>query len=297
MNTYISWVDFARATSGLEYSTIIGNTGYINGTNAVGTTSLAIQPNTIVQINKYDIITIFDGINSETVKATGITSIGSSTIAITPTTFAHSDGVPYCTDGILGSLADQIVKASQWLETLCRQSLFSTTYTSELLGMPTMRAAIDTHYVLHFRPRHWPVQSISNISITTIPGDSIQYDPAQIFIDSDKQICTMPNMQALPSVGSGQAPYPIWNVMNYFRTAQLSINYTSGFTTIPADVLEAAVLLTSDILSKRNNPTGAPEIRSGSRMEVAMIRGELTGDSLLFKRAKRILDNYTMESF
>jgi hypothetical protein len=160
-----------------------------------------------------------------------------------------------------------------------------------------MRATIDTHYVLHFKPRHWPIQSLTAMAISAIVGNTTQYDPTQVFIDSDKQICTMPNMQPLPGVGSGQVPYPIWNVQSYFRTAQLQITYSAGFSVIPPDVLEAAVLLTSDIIAKRLNPAGSPELRSGSRMEVAMIRGELTGDSLLFKRAKRILDNYTVESF
>jgi hypothetical protein len=160
-----------------------------------------------------------------------------------------------------------------------------------------MRASIDNHYVLHFRPRHWPIQSLTELSISQVPNFTINYDPTQVVIDSDKQICVMPNMQPLPFQGSGQAPYPIWSVMSNLVFAQLNINYQSGFAVMPMDVIEACILLTSDILAKRMNPYGAPELKSGQRQIIANIKSETTGESLLFKRAKAILDNYTMQSF
>ena len=254
-------------------------------------------PTLSTAINQYDVLTIFDGSSSEIVTATANAVIGTSSVAVTPTQFAHSAGTCYCTDGVLGSLADQIVKASQWLETICKQSLYFSTYTNEELAMPTMRGAIDNHYALHFRPRHWPIGSISAISITTVPGGTVNFDPAQIIIDSDKQICSMPNIAALPAAGSGQAPYPIWSVPSRYRGAQLTLTYTAGYTTIPPDVTEAAVLLTSDILAKRQNPVGAPDLGSGTRRLSAVLRGDNSGESLLYKRAKKILDNYTVQSF
>jgi hypothetical protein len=265
-----------------------------------GAISLPITPAlTAIQINTYDVITIFDGSSSELVTATSGASIGAASIPITATTYAHNAGTPYCTDGALGSLADQIVKASQWLETICRQSLFLTTYTNEELAMPSMRAAIDNAYALHFRPRHWPIQSLSSMSIAGTPGTGISFDPTQVFINSDKQICTMPNMQPLPLPGSGQAPYPIWNVPSRQRMAQLTLTYQSGYaaSAMPADVTEAAVLLTSDLLAKRQNPIGAPDISSGNRHISAVLRGDNSGESLLMKRACRILSNYEMQSF
>jgi hypothetical protein len=297
LNTYISWFDYQRSTTGLEYLSLLGNTGRLSGTTTLGSTTLNVIPNLTVQINQYDIITIFDGSNSENVTATGTALVGASTIPVTATQFAHVAGTPFSTDGVLGSLAEAIIRSSQYLETICKQSLFQTTYTNEQLAMPTMRASIDNQYALHFRPRHWPIQSLTALSITTTVGDTIQYDPTQVIIDSDKQICSMPNMQPLPLPGSGQAPYPIWNVTGRYREAQVTITYVAGFSTLPSDVIEASVLLTSDILAKRENPIGALDVSSGTRHISAAIRGEATGDSILFKRARKILDNYTVQAF
>lgn len=297
MNTYLSWFDWQRTTTGLEWGSLVGNTGRISGATSIGAVSLPVVPALTVAINQFDIVTIFDGSSSETVTATASAIVGATSISVSATTYAHAAGTSYCTDGILGSLADQIVKASQELETICKQSLFLSTYTNELLAMPTMRGSIDNHYALHFRPRHWPIQSLASLSITTVPNNTIQYDPTQVIIDSDKQICSMPNMQPLPLAGSGQAPYPIWNTVSRYQQAQLAITYTAGYSTMPADVIEAAVLLTSDILAKRLNPVGAPDIQSGDRHISAVLRGDNSGESLLVKRAKKILDNYTMQSF
>lgn len=296
MNTYLSWFDWQRTTTGLEWGSLIGNAGRI-GATSIGATSLSVIPARGGQVNQYDLITIFDGATSEIVTATATVLAGVSTIPTTATMYAHNAGTCYCTDGILGSLADQIIKASQQLETICRQPLFLTTYTNELLAIPTMRASINNHYGLHFRPRHWPIDSLTSLSITTVPGSTVTYDPSQVVIDSDKQICSMPNMQPLPLAGSGQAPYPIWNVSNRNQEAQLNITYVGGFSVMPYDVIEAAVLLTSDILAKRLNPLGAADLQSGDRHISALLRGDLSGESLLRKRARDILYNYTMQSF
>ncbi len=297
MNTYISWFDWQRTTTGLEWGSLVGNTGRISVTTLAAHTTLSIVPVLTVAINQFDLITIFDGANSEIVTATVGASIGAGSISVSATAFDHAAGTPYCTDGVLGSLADQIVKASQQVETICKQSLWLTTYSNELLAMPTMRGSIDNHAALHFRPRHWPIQSLTSLSITTVPGSTVQYDPTQVIIDSDKQICSMPNMQPLPLSGSGQAAYPIWNTTSRYQAAQLAISYTAGYATMPADVVEAAVLLTSDILAKRLNPIGAPDLGSGQRHISAVLRGDNSGQSLLYKKAQHILDFYSMESF
>ena len=297
MNTYISWFDWQRTTTGLEWLSLVGNTGRVSSSVSIGVVSLPVVPTLTVQINQWDLVTIFDGSSSEIVTATATAIVGASTISTTATVYAHSAGTCYSTDGVLGSLADQIIKASQQLETICRQSLFLTTYTNELLAIPTMRASINNHYGLHFRPRHWPIDSLTSLSITRVPGTTINYDPSQVIIDSDKQICSMPNMQPLPVAGSGQAPYPIWNVANRNQEAQLTITYVGGFSVMPYDVIEAAVLLTSDILAKRLNPVGAPDLASGARHISAVLRGDTSGESLLYKRAFKTLNNYTVQSF
>jgi hypothetical protein len=299
-SAYLSCFDYALSPSGIEYNSLVANMTRVadSGVLAGATTLPVIPPGIQTTLNRYDRVSIFDGSSSEQVLVTVSTdTTGVQEIQCSPLQYAHVAGTPICSDGFLGSLATTIFAASQQLETICRQSLFLTTYTNELLAIPTMRAAIDNHYALHFRPRHWPIDSLTSLSITTVPGSTISYDPTQVIIDSDKQICSMPNMQPLPLAGSGQAPYPIWNTVSRLQQAQLTIAYQAGFSTMPADVIEAAVLLTSDILAKRLNPVGAPDIASGDRHISAVLRGDNSGQSLLVKRAQQILDNYTMQSF
>jgi len=296
VNSYISWFDWQRSVTGLEWDSLIGNKGRLTSATALGATTLPVTALT-VQLNQYDVLTIFDGSSSENVIVQSTAAVNATSITISATTYTHALGTPFSSDGVLGSLAEHILRASQLLETICKQTLFTFTYTNEKLAMPTMRASIDNQWALHFRPRHWPVNSISALSITTVVGDTINYDPAQVIIDSDKQICSMPNMMPLPLPGSGQSPYPIWNVTSRYREAQVTLTYQAGYATLPYDIIEAATLLVSDQLAKRDNPIGALEVSSGNRHISAAIRGETTGDSILFKRAKKILDNYTVQAF
>jgi len=307
MNTYLDQLDFIRATSGLEYQSLIGNSTRFTSTQAAAATALSVPASgtgsVTVQLNYFDRITIFDGSNTEVVQvgsagaAVGATSI--PLLSGTSLAFSHAVGVAWCSDGTIGSLADQIVDASAWVETFCNQALLLTTYTNELLAMPTMRASINNRGGLHFRPRHWPIQSLSALSVETQPGVSIAYDPTQVFIDSDKQICSMPYMQPLVVQGPSQTPYPTFPVYDRRTEAQLTLTYQAGYaySTLPGDIKEAGVLVVSDFLAKRHNPVGAAQINSGGTQIVTVLRGDTTGESMLIKRAMKILIKYAMESF
>jgi hypothetical protein len=294
LNTYVSWLDWSKSTTGLEWSSLVGNTGRISSNTSQNATNLVITPNLTVQLNKYDTVTIFDGPNSEIVTVSTNTSAGAGTIPVSATAYSHADGTPYCTDGAMGSLAQEIIRASQYAETICKQALFLTTYTDEKLAMPTMRGSIDGNHNLHFRPRHWPIQTLSTLSIS-MSASVTQYDPSQVVIDSDKQICSMPNM--LPLVSNAISQYPIRNISSRNQYAQLIITYSAGYATIPADVVQAVILLVSDYLGIRQNPIGAVDIFSGERKISSVLKGDNTGQSLLYKKAKSILDNYTVQSF
>jgi hypothetical protein len=294
---YLSCFDYALSPSGLEYNSLIANMTRVASPGVIaGATSLPLIAGLTVALNPYDRLSIFDGAFSETVVIASTAILGATSVTCSPLQYPHAVGVPVCGDGVMGSLANAILTASTYLENICQQSLFQTTYTNELLAMPTIRASMDNQNTLHFRPRHWPINSLSAIAIESMPNLSITYDPTQVVIDSDKQICTMPNLQ--PLVSSGQAPYPIWGTgMSRNQWSQLSITYMSGFAVLPFDVIEAAILLTSDILAKRLNPQGAPDLGSGSRHISAVLRGDNSGESLLYKRARALLNPYSMESF
>lgn len=301
-NAYISCFDFARSPSGLEYGSLIGNMGRFTTTQAQGSNTLTVPtygPNSVqVVLSQFDHITIFDGSNSEVVSVQSAVTIGATSIPlVTPTQFAHSAGVAWCSDGALGSLADAIFSASQWIETLCRQSLFQTAYTSEILRMPTMRAALAHDGVLHFRPRHFPIATLSSLTINTTQSSSVSYDTTQVFIDGDKQVCELP--QLTPVGGQSSSPLIVQMAITRKQSAWITINYSAGYaaSALPTDITEAAILLTSDILAKRQNPMGAVEVGSGGRRVAAVLRGDNAGESLLYKRAFKILNNYTVQPF
>src|SRR6185312_6605476 len=165
MNAYLDCIQYARlAPTGLILSGYTGNMARISACSA-GASSLTV-PATTVALNQYDDLYLFDGSNTEVLQvgvagaAQGVTSIP----LLNPTAYAHSAGKAYCTDGTDGSLGEQIMTASQWIEDICHQSLWSSTYT-ETLRMPTMRASIDNQRSLNFRPRHSPVMSLASLTL------------------------------------------------------------------------------------------------------------------------------------
>src|SRR6266702_2339804 len=204
------------STSGLEYNSLVANMTRVGGSGVLaGATTLPIiAPGIQTTLNPYDHLTIFDGSSSETVSVTVATdTTGAQAVQCSALQYSHMVGTPVCGDGIAGSLANAIVAASTYLENICQQSLFLSTYTNELIAMPTIRASIDNHGVMHFRPRHWPINSITSVAINSLPNVTTVYDPTQVFLDSDKEICSIPNMQPL-SIGGGQSPYLMWNTAN-----------------------------------------------------------------------------------
>jgi len=66
VNSYISWFDWQRSVTGLEWDSLIGNKGRLTSATALGATTLPVTALT-VQLNQYDVLTIFDGSSSENV--------------------------------------------------------------------------------------------------------------------------------------------------------------------------------------------------------------------------------------
>lgn len=302
MNTYLDCFDFIRSTSGLEYQSLIGNTARFTSLQPAGSLSLTVPTSgansVTVQLNYFDRITIFDGSSSEVVQvdtagaAPGATSIP----LIAATQFAHAKGVAWCSDGIAGSLADQIVDASSWIEQECYQPLLTTTWTNEYLTMPTLRANIANDGSLTFRPRHWPVVSVSALKIAYTQTLATTYDASQVFIDGNKRLCSVPNLIQFPAQQSSNAIPP---PPSRSQGAQLVLTYQSGYNyaSLPGAIREAGILVTSEYVAKRHNPIGAPELADASTRVSAIIRGEQTGESLLVTRARTILEKYSIKLF
>src|SRR5262245_21877983 len=157
-NAYIDCFTYKRAVTGLETESLIGNIGRLTQAALVGDTSIHVGPSTTIALSQFDQLTIFDGSNSEVcMVGSGGANIGASVIPLLqPLQFAHAAYTVYCTDGVMGSLADELIEASNWIENITQQNLYQQTYTNETLDIPGMRASIDNRGMLVFRPRDFP---------------------------------------------------------------------------------------------------------------------------------------------
>ena len=297
-NLYIDHFQYQRSPSGLESASLLGNSMRFTSLTAAAATTIPNTPNLTVQLNQYDQVTIFDGPNSEVVIVAATATVGASsfTIQAPGLQFQHAAGVPMCSNGVLGSLADQIVSACDWLESdFTYQSLFQNTYTSEILPMPSMRASIDNQNALVLRPTHFPITAINSIVLQAQQGQTLTLAVAQAFIDASAQTVRVPILNA-----TGPTSQVFFPQQPMSRTANMwaTIGYTAGFVpaALPPAIRDGAVLLVSEILRRRYNPTGADQVRSGGVSQVAMLRGDMTGESLFVKQAARKLARYKVRS-
>jgi hypothetical protein len=149
---------------------------------------------------------------------------------------------------------------------------------------------------LTFRTKQYPITAINSLYIGTTLNTLQQYDQTQAVIDANELV----SVPQLIAVGSGSSTYSIvQSQVNRRMNAYLQVNYTAGYTasTMPSDIKDAAILLTSALLARRDNPGGFDSVKEGQGMMVATLRGDQSGDSLLVKNAKFLLANYTLRVF
>jgi hypothetical protein len=240
-----------------------------------------ITPATTVALKQFDQLTIFDGPSSEQVQLAADAAVGSTVITLLAgTQYAHAAYTLVCSDGVDGSLADQIVFASAWIENITLQSLFAATYTNEKLRIPSMRAAwSEGNQELVFRPRQFPVTAVSALSLKSSTSETA-YDVSKILIDDTEQTASLASV-CMSSQQSG---------------LYLQLTYTAGYpvATFPKDIRDAAVLLTSELLSRQKNPSGAIEYQLGKRRFRFSERG---GQSQLVCEATNKLRSYSVKAF
>jgi hypothetical protein len=302
MTTFSAYIDhfqYQRSPSGLESASLIGNSMRLSGAVVIGATTLPVAQNILVALNANDRITIFDGLNSEVVIVASAATVGASSITIQSPGFVanHAQYTPCCSDGILGSLADEIVNASDWLENICQQSLlYNGTATTETLRMPSMRASIDNGNILTIRPRNFPIGALNSLAIKSNNSVSTSYDATQAIIEATGQSISVP---WLIGGSGGGSTYSLTTQVSRQSTQWLTINYNKGYTlaTLPGSVKDACVLLTSDILARRQNTTGADSIIIGKKSMVTSARGDTSAMSGLLKAAMRQLQSYVAEAY
>jgi hypothetical protein len=294
-NTYISHFDYMRATTGQETASLVGNSGRLTG-NAAGATSLGVTPHLTIEQIQYDQVYIFDGSNSEivTVGSAGA-AIGASSIPVSACQFAHAAGTAYCTDGTLGSLAAEIITASDMVEDTCLQSLLLSTRI-DTLSLQTTRAAVGKDHVLVTRPMNFPVQTVTSL-VLNVPGSAqVTFDATQAFLDGGQQLVKF--FQLIPT---GSVPFgsPFQTMLNQRTVGTVVLTYTSGFAyaSMSPRIKKACVLYVSDLLSKRRNSVGASEYTSGHvKMKWGHI-GDTSGESDLIKQARGLLSSFIQEAF
>lgn len=303
-NTYIDAITYSKAPTGLNLTGQIGNIGRITAASAGATSLTLTQALTSMALNQYDALYVTDGPNSEILQVgSGGAAIGATSIPLQAATqFVHAGGTAYVTDGTQGSLGQAIFEASRWIEDeICRQALWATTYTSEILTMPTMRASLDNQYGLHFRPRHFPISTLTSVIIQTNAFNTVTYDVTQAIIDSDQQTVDLSPLAVISSQASqiAQASPWMWGQFDRGTNAWVTITYTAGFAVgaMPMAVTRACTLLTSEMFSQLVNPVGADTISQGKRSVNFVMRGDTSGDSLLVKQAKQLLSPYVAQSF
>lgn len=285
-STYIDIFAFLRATTGLETASLTGNKGRLSSAVVAGAISLPIIPQLTVSLNMFDQITIFDGGNSEVCQVGADTPAGTSIPLLQPLQSNHAQYTTFCTDGVLGSLADMIVNASGWIEYVCQQSLFPQTYTNETLDIPSLSASIDNQGMLNFAPRHFPVTAETGITVKSNNQNTIDFDASQIIIDSAKQMVSVPWLSVVGSnTSTWQSAPPYSRQQNLF----LLVDYTAGWNPIPPDIHDVAILRTSALLARRMNPSGAVDVVMGKRKQSFLTREGAV--SQLTQEAEKILAN------
>lgn len=298
MNTYIDVYDYLRAGTGQDTSSLVGNVAKLAQNISTGATLLPISPSLTVALQIGDLVTIFDGSNTEIVTITTAASIGDTSIHVSATQYAHALNVALCSDGTQGSLADRIIAASAEIENYCRQPLLQATYSNERLPLRTMRAAITRDYTLMLRPKQFPVQSVSSVILQLSNGITLGLDVSEAFIDADARLIQL--LQLTSTSGGSTTFWGNTSPPAYPTTpGYVEVSYTAGYayTSLPYDVKQACTWLTSDLLSDRMNPTGATMFRLGNLEIQAKSNSDRDSNSLLVKRAYQRLDPYRQRAF
>lgn len=300
-STYIDPLQYTRNPVGIAGLTAYyANVLRLPAVHNAGVTKISNLPTSAItaQLNAYDNLYIFDGLNSEIVQVASITTPGATQIPlVSPTQFTHAVGTVCCSDGTMGSLATQIFTASQWVEDICYQSLWVSTYTGEILSMPTMRAALDEQGILWFRPRHFPITALSSITLQTTNLTTMSFDPTQAIIDGDRQLVQIPNLQGLTTSGA-PSQFALQQGPPISRSAKvtITITYSSGYNPLPNTIIRACSLLVNQMFVQLVNSIGADQAQEGKRNITFTLRGDQSGESLLVKEAVRLLKPYIVEA-
>lgn len=297
VSAYLDILGYLCSAANQETASLLGlNTTTAGASQPAGTTSLAVASSSGWAAGP---AWLLDGPSSEVVQVTGSSDGTHLTLAAPGTAQAHAAGVSVSQGGSAGALAELILRASAWIEGYCQQgsaatdrSLFAATRT-ERWSMPTSRAYLDRDSVLVVRPGHFPISSVSALSIEFGQGQSLSFDASQVELASGGRLAQLPYLLGA-SPTPGQQLLLESHGLSRARRQWAVITYVAGLPVgaLPYDVQLACAWIVSDLLALRQNPGGVAEVRLGKKALVAHQRGDLSADSLLMRRAKDALEPY-----
>lgn len=297
-SAYIDVPAYLRAATNQETASLLGLNTTIagGGTLPAGATTLPVASSAGWAAGP---LWLLDGPCSEVAQVVAAPDGTHLTLATPGTQWPHAPGVSASQTGSAGALAEVILRASGWIENYCQQggsagdrSLYAVSRT-ERWGAPSLRAALDRDGVLALRPGHFPVQSVSALTLESAPGERLSLDVTQAEVTTGGRQIETPLAAATPS---GPVQLGLWEPGQLSRSRRrwVTITYVGGLTAgaIPYDVQQACVWLVSDLLGARRNPTGAAMVRMGRFELQARPRGDTTGESILMMQAKAALEAY-----
>lgn len=316
MSTFPVYLDLPRylnnAAHAIEVASVVGgNTTLTGGTTDIGSGVLGyaagVTTYSIVDATGFDVLNtpsatapvegwILDGLNSEEVIITGITSkivtLASGTLA------AHANRTCFASAGVAGCLADIIVQASREVDNICKQgpdgsldrSLYAVSRT-EIYEAPYGLAEFTVDNSLAIHPYHFPVQSVTSIMAQVGAMSPVGMNTQFLYLTNGGKEIKVPRTQPTGTMvlTSLYAPFS--------RNAEtaITLTYVGGpitsatLASVPQDIQRACMVLVNDILAIRKNPIGAAFGKRGDESFGFEQRGEQSGLSLLYKSAQHRL--------
>ena len=154
--------------------------------------------------------------------------------------------------------------------------------------MPGARAWIDRDVIAVVRPGHFPVQSVSALTLDQGEVGSSALDVSQVRLPADGRLIEVPLLAGVDPLLT----------LSRSRRAWISVTYSGGvMPDAPLyDLAQACVWITSELLAERRNPSGAARIRQGKFELQARPWGDRSGDSTLLLQAKAALEPYRAQA-
>lgn len=120
-------------------------------------------------------------------------------------------------------------QATAWLDSQLYQSITTTVITSEPYSLGTPWLSVNNHGALHILPKRFPIQSVQAIAWRTDPSDNF----TRSFATTDYSLDTQMRRIIVPF----NCPF------RRHQWGEVSLSYTYGYATIPADIVLACILV------------------------------------------------------